>query len=76
MKLQYQIIEREVYGKHNWALLVKREPYDNGWVLEDWGTKPAESTIKNTLRLFERSCEIYHRYMPRPSFNIDIEEVK
>ena len=72
-KIRFTVGDRVSYSKKEWYLRVDfLRSYEHGWVVKTYPKEPTEETIEEDKELIIRSMEMYHRYIEKPSFKMEI----
>lgn len=82
MLLNCDVVKRKnVFAKNGeeFALMIKflRDRTDSSdyWSVYSWDNQPKQSEIETIIGLVKRTCEIYHRHIKIPTYNLTVERM-
>lgn len=77
MYVDHDVIKRRnVFSStgEDYALLVRfsnnKIDYSDSWCLTSWEKQPTKEQVEYAMKIFIRSCDVYHRQLKFPTFSL------
>lgn len=71
-KIRFTVGDRISFAKKEWYLRVEFLESLGSWVVKTYPEEPTKEIIEGDKKLIIRSMELYHRYIEKPSFKMEI----